>query len=476
MKNKLNKRIGIIIILAACLLISGCPNKDDGIFLVSEEVYLMGFRLHNIDDNTPTTLNYKRAELSEYTFFNRFPGDNPYNYENAIYWNRNYWVGPYESSWVSIFFRLNAPQNKVYYMKGDKVPLDIYGRNWEFSNYFYLNYLSSTDDGEQYRLEGYREKLKTTTPPVPGRKSHFYIGNSYVPASIIVDDGYIILNDHLLRGFARQTFLVRNIFDCKQCSGPLPIPTYKITVNNGLINKGKILAENGFWNYRALNQPLEKSGNYKIIADIPSGYPIFKNTHIETSFSYNNQKSISLPILKKLLFQPRFNINSAIPISIEFENQAQITEIKKYYKTSNTKTWISINGNSITITDPKAKSIDFKFSAKTTQGTTTYEISSISLKGVELKCKPIHYYKGGNTFISGSCSSEGKIIPGLRLELYSDDKYLGAAATAMRTGKGDDTRVKGYFEFNTPGEKQNINVRFEGSGIYNPGRWNSKQG
>jgi len=658
--NKLIRILKICLVIPLLLFITGCPfDKNDNIYPVTEEVYLMGWRLHNIDDSTPTTLSYNQNELSTYNYSYRFPGDSPYKYSSRGFNSETFWTGPYDFISSATHVNFNAPQNRVFYVKGDKAPQEIYGRDWELQNSIYIQYITTTGDrSDQLLLDlEYKEDLISINPPgekctspsqcssdychpgpegndyctlrskncakpgtdgvmfgdsyiynnilyeckagiglvkssktsgfwngvacvsdsqcgygvckevpiaghyckdnsmdcpqpatggvrlgtsytyngidyecksgvglvlgngfectlnsqcnstycYPGpkgkeycthrdkncakpgtdgvifeetythngfdyeckldvglvEKNHIYFGYSYLPTSVIVKNGLIKLNNHLLRGFNGKSYLQRRIFQCKNCTQPLPIPSYKVLIDKKVISEGDILDKSGDWDYKVLNHPISKPGNYDVITEIPSGYPLYKKTKITTTFSYSNQKTLNLPILKQIKFPPRFNINNNIPIELKFENQDQITEIKKYYKTSDTGSWIPISENSITITDSNAKFIDFMFSASTSQGKATYEISSISLKGVGVTCSQIHYYEDSDTIVSGKCTSEVKLIQGLRLKVFSNDELLGAVST-------DPT---GDFSLVSPGEKQNINVRFEGSGIYNPDRW-----
>ena len=66
--NKIKKLTVLILLIGITFLLTGCPGRQDDVYPVAQEQYLMGWILHNIDDSTPTTLSYSYADLAIYNF------------------------------------------------------------------------------------------------------------------------------------------------------------------------------------------------------------------------------------------------------------------------------------------------------------------------------------------------------------------------------------------------------------------------
>ncbi|MBS3114884.1 hypothetical protein J4448_07330, partial [Candidatus Woesearchaeota archaeon] len=168
------------------------------------------------------------------------------------------------TSWV----RFAVPQDRVYYLKGDKVSQkDYYGRDWSFYNLMHINYLTSDDFATQFGLEiAHRELYGLDNPfnaikPIPGVKEDVYMGTSpFTPTSVVVKDEAISLNDNLLKGYNRKSYLARltqlSITSCSSegCETKiidLPSPTYKIYLDGNLVEEGELTSQNE-WNHKYL--------------------------------------------------------------------------------------------------------------------------------------------------------------------------------------------------------------------------------
>jgi hypothetical protein len=170
--NKLEiirKRWIILLLIVLSLFISGCPHKNDGYYPLAEEVYMMGWILRNINDSTPTVLEYKPEELSKYNYSYGFPGDLP-----SYYRNTNAWVAPFEWGVITSFVDFSAPSNRIHYLRADNALELSYGRDWSFSNMMYINLKNSDDEIERnfYNNE-HKEHYKSENVfyginPVPG--------------------------------------------------------------------------------------------------------------------------------------------------------------------------------------------------------------------------------------------------------------------------------------------------------------------
>ncbi len=449
------KKWNIIFLIAALLLLAGCPGKNDAIYPVTQEEYLIGFVLHNINDSTPTTVSYSKNELALYNYSYNYPANMPRTYDNIMFW-----IAPFQWIAGSEWVRLAVPQDRIYYLKGDNVSEKAYwNRKWDFMNYMGINYMISNDSAIQFGLdvsseEHYKsESSLDVINPMPGQKEHIYFGTSpYIPASIIVRDignnNFISLNSHLLSGYGGKSYVTRNTkiviwiyyfenntFEEKIIE--LPAPTYKIYYNKILAASGNLTTYNQ-WDHGALLYYLRYPGFYEIEINIPSFYPVFNTTIIKANVTKTaNKTNYTLPVLKHIEFPPRFELNKPIPIYLQFENKNDITKVMMYYKTNAMKQWNKFGnykGTNLIIRNPKATEINFKFEAFTKDGASSYEIYPISLRGVGVFCNnTLSLSKDKNTMVSGKCTDNlNKPVGGLRVELYSGaGEFLGAVMTSI---------------------------------------------
>lgn len=466
MKNIRCRRAQFIVIAILALFISGCPVKQDEIYPVAEEEYLMGWVLHNINKSTPTELGYSEEELEKYVYYFNYPGSAPGYYGNTLFW-----IGPYQLNAFTSIVQMGAPLKRVYYVKGDASPEGVFsGQKWHLINDMNIAYGSldySTSFQEQLPIMSFPPE-----EPTEGGYEQIYFGTSpYTPASVIVEENHIKLNNHLLRGYNGRSYLWRRYVPE---TSSLPHPQYKIYLEGEEVDKGRLTGEGEvyYWDYNALNYGLSdkydrtKTGNYEVVLTIPSGYPLFSTTDIYASFMKDGSNEIELPVLQHIEFPPRFEINQELEVEVEFENPGAIKEVSMYYRTNQMKEWVPFGKKgkgTLVVKDLDAKSIDFKFTAVTKDGKTAYEIQPISLKSEKIDVKfimPFERTKDGTVIIKGIChDSERNGINNLRLELYSPDyKYLGAVMT-------DDV---GNFSLETEVIVESANAVFKGTGVYAP--------
>ena len=379
--NKIKNKIIVLALIAMTLFLTGCPDRNDEIYPFSEEQYLMGWILHNVNDSTPTELSYSYNDLAIYNFSFNYPANN-----SNVYLKEQFWVSPYQNFAGTSGVNLPLPQNRVYYVKGDKIPESLpnpSNRQWSFYNSVRLNYLSSEDPTLQFlqfvsSAEYYKsEDAFFAAIPVPGQKEKVYFGTSpYTPASILFNSSYLFLNDNLLRGFDGQTYLKINT---QIWTLYLPSPTYKIFLNNNLIKEGNLTLYNR-WDKNALFEYLSESGDYVSEIEIPSLYPVFSKVLIKTSFHKDlAEDSLNLPILKHIEFPVKFSVNKDMPVSVEFENPKDISSVALYIKTENMPDWMlvsnSANGN-FSVSDDTIEGTMKWFAQGTTQmfwGTLKYK-------------------------------------------------------------------------------------------------------
>ncbi|MBI3027387.1 hypothetical protein HYY70_04690, partial [Candidatus Woesearchaeota archaeon] len=200
---------------------------------------------------------------------------------------------------------------------------------------------------------------------------------------------------------------------------------------------------------------------------------------LDTSHCIRTKLDPNLPILKHIEFPSRFKFNQNMPISVEFENNSIIRNISMSYKTDRMRSWSSLGNyvnrsfanSTLRITSAAPKEIDFKFSAYTSDGISTYEIYPVSLKTNEVFCTQRQRYDRdlNKTIVNGRCTDErNKPVKGIRLELYVGSRYLGAVMTESNQFENPE----GSYEIQLDGRViGRIDIKFEGTGVYGNSRF-----
>lgn len=482
-ENKFRKQLNLLILIAALVLLSGCPPRDDNIYPVSEEEYLLGWTLHNINEATPRQISYSLKDLAVYNYSYNYPSTASIRYDNVLWW-----IAPFQDFAAATRTRLSVPENRLYYLKGEQArEKSRWNRNWSFSNSIHINYLTSEDPSIQFGFdnahkEGYNsETIFNDIVPMPGLKEHIYFGTSpFTPASVIVADNFLRLNDKLLRGFNGKSYLVRGTSITVWWNGEikeikLPTPKYGLYRDNNLIEEKDLTDFWGTWDHRALNYYLENDGKYDIEIEIPSGYPVFAETKSKTSFVKQSGKKIMLPVIKHIEFPARFKINEPMLISVQFENENIVKNFSMFYKTNAMRDWERLAADkfraaNLAIKDEEAKQIDFRFDAATDNSSASYEIYSISLRSLNVTCShDLNYFKMGNiarTFVYGNCFDEAKnLVSGIRVELHYLKQYLGSVMTDAFGSYNFE--IEGIGSQIVPRAGEVIPV-FKGTGVYAP--------
>jgi len=438
---KIVNRSGLLVSFIAVLLLTGCPEKRDALYPVAEEEYLIGWYLHNIDDSTPTELNYSYDELATYRYSLNYPAESPAYYENIMFW-----VAPFQNFASSPVMRFGAPQDRVYYLKGD--PVAGYGRDWSFANWMDIRYGNTADlQEEHYGADNAFYGIR----PVPGASEHIYFGTMPLTPVSVIADSSIRLNGELLRGYNSSSYLDRQVTDMSK-----PVPHYRIYHDEDLVMERDLIDYYGNWHHN-LEYYLDEDGVYRVIIEIPSGYPVFEMVKINTSFVRNGSNEIGLPVLKHIEFPPRYVTGLVLPVDVEFENPDEVYQVNKYYRTIGMSDWVLFDG-ALTVESPNATSMDFRFEAYGPGGSAVYEIMPVSLRTVNVSC-PVsgHFIRDGVTTVAGTCIDQNdKPVEGLRLEFHHRSEHLGAAMT-------DET---GYYNFTIQRIMTYIAGSVKGTGSY----------
>lgn len=180
------KLIGVVFVL---VFLTGCIvyEKD---YITAEEHYLVGWILHNIDEDTPTNLDYSEEDFAVYTYSFNYPSTQPLIFDNNIFWlPPKHKIEDINPS-ITTTIRLSSPLDRAYYIKGENTAPEHYSSDWSFRNFVDISYFydSNKINSEHYLSENPNNGIS----PVPGDKKHIYFGKApYTPASIIVQDNEI---------------------------------------------------------------------------------------------------------------------------------------------------------------------------------------------------------------------------------------------------------------------------------------------
>ena len=63
----MKKRIKLLALFFLLAVLTGCP-LGDKTYVTAEEQYVIGWLLHNIDEDTPTTLDYSEEDFAVYNY------------------------------------------------------------------------------------------------------------------------------------------------------------------------------------------------------------------------------------------------------------------------------------------------------------------------------------------------------------------------------------------------------------------------
>src|SRR3989338_7654357 len=112
----MNKRLKLCVLLLVLFILTGCPSNDKT-YTTAEEQYAIGWILHNVDENTPTSLDYSEKDFAVYNYSYNFPSTQPVYFANVLFWippiHKNSGGGSAASD-----IRLGVPLSRVYYVKG----------------------------------------------------------------------------------------------------------------------------------------------------------------------------------------------------------------------------------------------------------------------------------------------------------------------------------------------------------------------
>lgn len=432
-------------------------NNDE--YEASDEEYLIGWVLHNINHTTPTTLSYTKNDVAEYIYSHDYPGYEPY-----MYYDLSALLSPVPNNLTeagAIFLnRLPVPLNRTYYVMGLNPVPENYKSNWSFFKSMMINYLSFNIYDSILEQYVPIEEMWYSITPAPGAKDYFSFGKApYKPTSFLVNNSSVKLKDYLIRGYTPKIHL----WSTSKSKSLDLIPRYQIFLNNSiLIFSGNLTDEKG-WNHTRLNYNFESNGTYLINLTIPLGYPVWNITRIEAIFTVPGE-DVQPPVLNHIEAKPYFEINKLYSISMNITDNSGIKNVSVEYRINSAWIQLEVQNNSdiyetnLTIDNP-VESFDLKISINdTSENQITYIISPLALIGknisMTLNLDSTNAFKGGIIPVSGTTG-----IDWLKINFFINNTSVGKAISDF-----------GYYssyvklpcdEISTP-----ITAKFFGTGVY----------
>lgn len=489
MKNKNILRIVVLVLIV--IFITGCPSGEQSDYATTNEEYAMGWILHNVDENTPTIIDYNEADLAKYTYYFNYPGDSPYTYANLLWWvEPGAWGAG--ASWMGIA----VPSNRTFYVMGKNPVPENYGSDWSFSTSMYINYMGTEGEdnmGYDVAHQEHYESLRVFEgiKPVPGDEREIYFGTApFRLTPITIKNNEIRLNDWPVKGYNGNSFLFRytNVWvyysDGREEKITLTPPHYQIYLNGELESEDDLIDtdyDSRAWDYGKLYYKLQSEGDYLVKLTIPTGYPVWENIEGNYRFTYPSD-DLNMPNITYIDVSPKFEINKDLPINIEVVDDIGIGNVKIYYQTNGD--WIELTTTSnndiynsnLKIIDETIEQINLKVYAEDLTGNSVeYIIKPISLKARNVNFNVVienkivgddiipilsetNIVKGDKILISGECiDDKGENCFGLKLDLSLNNEFI-------KSSYGTYITYQIPLDYNL--DQAQFEVSFDGTGAY----------
>ncbi|MCK4555189.1 MAG: hypothetical protein KAT83_01150, partial [Candidatus Aenigmarchaeota archaeon] len=443
-------------------MISGCANEGDEEYALAEEQYAMGWILHNINDSTPTELNFSINDVATYNYLFNYPAGNSSEFYNVLFWLAPVHINASDSiaEPLNEFF---VPLNRTYYVMGINPVPENYQTSWSFNNRMLINYYPSF--GGAFEEYDFSEDAYRSIMPVASDTKKIYFGTApFMPAQIEVTEENISFTDRLVRGYMNTSYLAR-------WTSELPdylVPKYEIYLNSSLNYSGNFSSSWGYYN-TPVNYSLEANGTYLVNITIPTGYPVWNVTQLLVTINTPSQ-DVAPPVLTHIDASPYFEHNKSYSVEFNITDNTSVGNVSAYYRES--ENWIELSlanvsetyNTSINVTNSSIEKIDLKIVANDTYGNQAeYIIMPVALTKISpvIALAPVSVIEGGKVTASGNITdSYGTGIRRLRLYFFVDNNYTSVSKT--------DSSGAYSVPFNVSCGTSDINfsVAFNGSGIY----------
>lgn len=470
--NSKLKKLFYLLILLSLLFLSGCKTPDNK-YLNKNETYVFGWVLHNVNNSTPTELNFTTNDVGIYNTIYNYPADTP-----ELYLRYFFWIHPGQFIAGSDNIEFPVKVNRTYYI-GHKGFLSNYyndKNNWSFHESVYINYENSSDysSSESNALSAFY-----SLNPKANENKTFYFGDApyKLPQFKINEYSALEFQGNVLMDKSKEIFLIGNTYP--QITNIINSQNYGESSSEWDIN----------WNSNSdIINYLDVDSNYSTKIYIPSNYPVWNVSIITMKYSGKNLSQV-LPIqLKFADVKPYFEYNKNYSINLYFTNVQNISvnytaEIfysfeDEYLKLNGTIENYSFNGL-ILVNNESYSNLKLKINITDEfKNEIIYEINPIALKAKELDFNlqasyPSKIKPGTNIEILGSCeeSINKEKCSGLTFEISLDNSTITRDYTSWPNWLNANPAVYSSLITIPDTSLQNsstINLIFNGAGIYLP--------
>ena len=443
-------------------MISGCANEGDEDYALAEEQYAMGWILHNINDSTPTELNFSINDVATYNYLFNYPAGNSSVFYNVLFWLAPVHINASDTA-TEPFNEFFVPLNRTYYVMGINPVPENYQTNWSFANQMIIDYypdISTTFEEYDFSSDAYNAVM-----PVAEDIRTVYFGTApFLPAPIHVDGENITFTDRLIKGYLNTSYLVRWVGGSEE----FLIPKYEIYLNGTLNHSGNFSSSWGYYD-ALVNYSLPANGTYRVNITIPTGYPVWNMTQLLVTINTPSQ-DVAPPVLTHIDANPYFEHNKSYSVKFNITDNTSVGNVSAYYRESDN--WIELSmtnvsetyNTSINVTNSSIEKIDLKIAANDTSGNRAeYIIMPVALTKISpvIALTPVSVIEGGQVTASGNITdSYGTGIRRLRLYFFVDNNYTSVSKT-------DSSGIYSVpFNVSCGTSDINFSMAFNGSGIY----------
>lgn len=389
------EKILLVLLLVGMLFLTGCSEPQP----TDKEIYARGWLIHNIDENTPTTLEAPQDEHGEYRFEQNLPGGSPEKYASILWF-----ASPFQFGVGATHVQMVAPFVQTLYTYTDNPVSENFDRNWGIERMAYISYIVSEDDSTKFVSDnaGQERILESIwEAPYPNNQENitFSFGGPYVPGSFTLQDSeygvMVLLRNKLIQGkggsfLAKGTEArARELFSGEETEINLKKPLCEIYLDGVLTEQMEVVDYYGEWDERELVWGIgDEEGHKHVFVNltIPTYYPVYENIMVTSEF-YSNSSEIILPWLEELEVAPGFAQGEELEVQMKVKDTDSSRGVKAFFK-SQVSGWQEIN-LSADVTDSKkwsgrfvasGENIDMRIDLQEEQGNNqSYFIFPISL-------------------------------------------------------------------------------------------------
>jgi hypothetical protein len=321
--SKYFKNVLLVFLIVLMLFLTGCGNPMP----TDDELYFVGWILHNINDTTPTDLEVNEGDYGEYRFVNNIPGYSPENYVGHFFF-----IAPSQGIAAAANVQFALPMTHTAYAYVSNPASENYKGNFSLDRGVSINYLRGFDRRSQFAYdistdEMISERARESINPKSGEIKEFSFGGPYVPASVMVEYNNLGLRGELLQGknsyvIGDSEMVLRDLFTGEEFTAELEKPEYRVYEDGVKMKEEGIVNSYGEWNKNYVYYYVQGNKNYIVNMTIPSYYETFNKTTVIAEFSTFNE--VNLPWLNALNVSSGFKEGENLEVNVGAVNASNV--------------------------------------------------------------------------------------------------------------------------------------------------------